>query len=210
MLLYLAGFAARRRITFERPQQYSSSKLPMNAAHVPLPFSCCTGVLPFSGGDALIYGSSIKSEAGLDAVRPLMGVCPQFDVLWGELSGLEHLTIAGHIKGLPWNKVCGFTLSLCCVRGHRGPLAVSCVMQKRQAVSRAALSEMKTLHNYMLLLLLLTASAPQTLRVSKEAADLLPPVHLSHGAKMHCIKTASTAINSQPFLLLWLLLGFCF
>jgi hypothetical protein len=67
---------------------------------------CCAGVLPFSGGDALIYGSSIKSEAGLDAVRPLMGVCPQFDVLWGELSGLEHLTIAGLIKGLPWNKVC--------------------------------------------------------------------------------------------------------
>lgn len=65
-----------------------------------------TGVLPFSGGDALIYGSSIKGEAGLDAVRPLMGVCPQFDVLWGELSGREHLTIAGHIKGLPWNKVC--------------------------------------------------------------------------------------------------------
>jgi ABC-type multidrug transport system ATPase subunit len=64
-----------------------------------------TGVLPFSGGDALIYGSSIKGEAGLDAVRPLMGVCPQFDVLWGELSGREHLTIAGHIKGLPWNKV---------------------------------------------------------------------------------------------------------
>lgn len=64
-----------------------------------------TGVLPFSGGDALIYGTSIKGEAGLDAVRPLMGVCPQFDVLWGELSGREHLTIAGHIKGLPWNKV---------------------------------------------------------------------------------------------------------
>lgn len=62
-------------------------------------------MLPFSGGNALIYGTSINSEGGLDRVRPLMGVCPQFDVLWGELSGAEHLTIAGHIKGLPWNKV---------------------------------------------------------------------------------------------------------
>lgn len=79
-----------------------------------------TGVLPFSGGDALIYGTSIKGEAGLDAVRPLMGVCPQFDVLWGELSGREHLTIAGHIKGLPWNKVCVCGLAACvcvCVCG---------------------------------------------------------------------------------------------
>ena len=30
-----------------------------------------------------------------------MGVCPQFDVLWGELSGEEHLLIYGRIKGLP-------------------------------------------------------------------------------------------------------------
>jgi ABC-type multidrug transport system ATPase subunit len=30
-----------------------------------------------------------------------MGVCPQFDVLWNELTGLEHMKIFGHIKGLP-------------------------------------------------------------------------------------------------------------
>jgi ABC-type multidrug transport system ATPase subunit len=65
------------------------------------------GVLPYTGGDALIYGQSISSEGGLDAVRPLMGVCPQFDVLWGELTGQEHLAIYGHIKGLPFSKVGG-------------------------------------------------------------------------------------------------------
>lgn len=27
-----------------------------------------------------------------------MGVCPQFDVLWGELTGLEHLRLYGRIK----------------------------------------------------------------------------------------------------------------
>eukprot|EP00879_Flechtneria_rotunda_P001464 GHRR01001618.1.p1 GENE.GHRR01001618.1~~GHRR01001618.1.p1 ORF type:complete len:377 (+),score=106.50 GHRR01001618.1:215-1345(+) len=63
------------------------------------------GVLPFSGGDALVYGQPISSEGGLDAVRPLMGVCPQFDVLWSELTGREHLTIYGHIKGLPFTQV---------------------------------------------------------------------------------------------------------
>jgi hypothetical protein len=32
------------------------------------------GVLPFTDGDALIYGYAISSEGGLDCVRPLMVV----------------------------------------------------------------------------------------------------------------------------------------
>lgn len=71
----------------------------------PVPPVLLPGVLPYSGGDALIYGQSISSEGGLDRVRPLMGVCPQFDVLWGELTGAEHLAIYGHIKGLPFAQV---------------------------------------------------------------------------------------------------------
>uniref|UniRef100_A0A383W084 ABC transporter domain-containing protein n=1 Tax=Tetradesmus obliquus TaxID=3088 RepID=A0A383W084_TETOB len=76
-----------------------------NGAGKTTTINCLTGVLPFSGGDALIYGTSISGEGGLDAVRPLMGVCPQFDVLWGELTGREHLAIAGHIKGLRFSTV---------------------------------------------------------------------------------------------------------
>ena len=30
--------------------------------------------------------------------RSLMGVCPQFDVLWGELTGVEHLRLYGQVK----------------------------------------------------------------------------------------------------------------
>jgi ABC-type multidrug transport system ATPase subunit len=63
------------------------------------------GVVPFTGGDALIYGHAISSEGGLDCVRPLMGVCPQFDVLWQQLSGREHLTIYGLVKGLSFDEV---------------------------------------------------------------------------------------------------------
>jgi ABC-type multidrug transport system ATPase subunit len=64
-----------------------------------------SGVLPFTGGDALVYGEPISSEGGMDRIRSLMGVCPQFDVLWGELTGTEHLLIYGHVKGLPYLQV---------------------------------------------------------------------------------------------------------
>lgn len=59
-----------------------------------------TGVLPASGGDALIYGESLSAPGGIDRARVLMGVCPQFDVLWGELTGEEHIYIYGRVKGL--------------------------------------------------------------------------------------------------------------
>lgn len=81
-----------------------------------------SGVLPFTGGDALVYGEPISSEGGMDRIRSLMGVCPQFDVLWGELTGTEHLLIYGHVKGLPYlqvkagaggGQVAGFLLVSC-------------------------------------------------------------------------------------------------
>jgi hypothetical protein len=71
----------------------------------PWPPPSAAGALPPTAGDALIYGESLCGEGGLDRVRSLMGVCPQFDVLWNELSGTEHLTIYGHIKGLKFSEV---------------------------------------------------------------------------------------------------------
>ena len=60
--------------------------------------NCLTGVIPASGGDALVYGEALSSTGGMDRIRSVMGVCPQFDVLWNELTGLEHLTIYGNMK----------------------------------------------------------------------------------------------------------------
>jgi hypothetical protein len=53
----------------------------------------------------LLCGESILTEGGLDRATGLIGVCPQFDVLWGELTGMEHLLVAAHVKGLPWGEV---------------------------------------------------------------------------------------------------------
>lgn len=69
-----------------------------NGAGKTTTINCLTGVLPPSGGDALICGESITQAGGMNRIRSLMGVCPQFDVLWDELTGREHLEIFGHIK----------------------------------------------------------------------------------------------------------------
>jgi ABC-type multidrug transport system ATPase subunit len=36
----------------------------------------------------------------MDRIHALMGVCPQFDILWNELTGREHLHLYGHVKVL--------------------------------------------------------------------------------------------------------------
>jgi ABC-type multidrug transport system ATPase subunit len=64
-----------------------------------------TGILPPDGGDALIYDESLTAAGGMDRIRSFIGVCPQFDVLWPELTGQEHLEIYGQVKGLPAKQV---------------------------------------------------------------------------------------------------------
>uniref|UniRef100_A0A803L938 ABC transporter domain-containing protein n=2 Tax=Chenopodium quinoa TaxID=63459 RepID=A0A803L938_CHEQI len=62
--------------------------------------SCLTGITPVSGGDALIYDHSVRSSVGMSNIRKIIGVCPQFDILWSVLSGEEHLELFCNIKGL--------------------------------------------------------------------------------------------------------------
>jgi ABC-type multidrug transport system ATPase subunit len=57
--------------------------------------------LPPTGGDIRVLGHSLLAADGLEVAQAVMGVCPQFDVLWDELSGQEHMYIYGCIKGLP-------------------------------------------------------------------------------------------------------------
>jgi hypothetical protein len=44
-------------------------------------------------------GESIRSPGGLAHIRSTIGVCPQFDVLWDDLTGEEHMLIFGNMKG---------------------------------------------------------------------------------------------------------------
>ncbi|KAM6569736.1 hypothetical protein CsatB_017721 [Cannabis sativa] len=79
--------------------------LGMNRAGKTTTFNCLTGITPVTSGDALVYGHSIRSSIGMSKVQKLMGVCPQFDIQWDALSGLEHLHLFARIKGLPLSSI---------------------------------------------------------------------------------------------------------
>ncbi|KAF5933663.1 hypothetical protein HYC85_029834 [Camellia sinensis] len=72
-----------------------------NGAGKTTAINCLTGITPVTAGDALIYGDSVRSSVGMSNIRRIIGVCPQFDILWDALSGEEHLHLFASIKGLP-------------------------------------------------------------------------------------------------------------
>ena len=57
-----------------------------------------TGLLKPTGGDATIFGHSILDS--MDMIRENMGVCPQHDVLWPQLTAREHLELYAGFKKL--------------------------------------------------------------------------------------------------------------
>lgn len=64
--------------------------------------SMLTGLYGPDGGDAWIGGFSITDD--LEQVQLYMGVCPQFDILWPELTVHEHLLFYARLKGIPPNE----------------------------------------------------------------------------------------------------------
>lgn len=68
-----------------------------NGAGKTTTISILTGMLAPSSGDALIYGRSILG--GMKAIRQNLGVCPQFDILWPDITVREHLELYCAIKG---------------------------------------------------------------------------------------------------------------
>eukprot|EP01132_Coremiostelium_polycephalum_P010315 gene10315-12659_t len=70
-----------------------------NGAGKTTTFNMMTGLFGPTSGDAFVFGNSIIS--GMANIRKVMGVCPQHDILWGELTGREHLEIYAAFKGIP-------------------------------------------------------------------------------------------------------------
>ncbi|KAF4711649.1 hypothetical protein FOZ63_019097, partial [Perkinsus olseni] len=54
-------------------------------------------VIPTSG-DVTVYGHKVPTE--MPVIRRSMGVCPQHDVLWDDLTVEEHFSLFANIRGL--------------------------------------------------------------------------------------------------------------
>ena len=62
-----------------------------------------TGLLPITSGAASIYGHDVSSE--LEDIRADLGVCPQHDVLYDDLTVREHLIFFAGLKGVDSSQV---------------------------------------------------------------------------------------------------------
>lgn len=61
-----------------------------------------TGLTSCSYGTAKVFGFDINEEMG--EIRKILGVCPQHDILWNELTAKEHLILFSMLKHVPYEK----------------------------------------------------------------------------------------------------------
>ena len=89
---------AVRDVWFSAAQDQILALLGHNGAGKTSTINILTGYTRPDGGDARIFGRSIQRD--MDSLRPILGICPQHDGLWDELTPTEHLQIFSLVKGL--------------------------------------------------------------------------------------------------------------
>jgi ABC-type multidrug transport system ATPase subunit len=70
-----------------------------NGAGKTTTISILTGLIPPTSGWATVAGYDIRTQ--IDMVQLVIGVCPQFDCQWSELTVLEHILFYARLKGVP-------------------------------------------------------------------------------------------------------------
>ncbi|XP_037492924.1 ABC transporter A family member 1 isoform X1 [Jatropha curcas] len=69
-----------------------------NGAGKSTTISMLVGLIPPTSGDALVFGKNILTD--MDEIRNGLGVCPQHDILFPELTVREHLEMFAMLKGV--------------------------------------------------------------------------------------------------------------
>lgn len=70
-----------------------------NGAGKTTTISMLSGMLIPSGGHASVYGQDLTQD--MASIRRTLGVCPQHDVLFDDLTVSEHLYLYARLKGVP-------------------------------------------------------------------------------------------------------------
>ena len=91
---------AVNNLSFDMYENQIFCLLGHNGAGKTTTINMLTGMMPPSsalGGQTSIYGNNIAS--GMNSIRQLMGVCPQHDVLFDNLTVKEHVVFFSSLKG---------------------------------------------------------------------------------------------------------------
>jgi len=74
-----------------------------NGAGKTTTISMLTGMIPITSGHCFVQGHDVGTE--VKRVRESLGVCPQHDILYPELTVYEHLWLFANFKGVPYGQV---------------------------------------------------------------------------------------------------------
>ncbi|TPX33176.1 hypothetical protein SmJEL517_g03814 [Synchytrium microbalum] len=84
-------------LTFKEGEVFAL--LGQNGAGKSTSINILSGLTPSTTGDCLIYGLSARNQ--MHRIRRIMGVCPQHDILFDDLTAREHIRLYAGLKGVP-------------------------------------------------------------------------------------------------------------
>ncbi|PVU88448.1 hypothetical protein BB560_006371 [Smittium megazygosporum] len=93
-----SGKVAVKDVTFSVNRGTIFGLLGPNGAGKTTTISMLTGLYPISSGNALLAGFDVSTET--KQVYRHLGICPQHDILWDDLSVEEHLYFYARLKGI--------------------------------------------------------------------------------------------------------------
>ena len=95
---YSSGKLAVSNLSLEMYQGQIFALLGHNGAGKTTTISMLTGMLDITSGNATAYGCDVSED--IDSIRKFMGVCPQHDILFDNLTVTEHLRMFATFKGM--------------------------------------------------------------------------------------------------------------
>uniref|UniRef100_A0A665WMZ0 Cholesterol transporter ABCA5 n=1 Tax=Echeneis naucrates TaxID=173247 RepID=A0A665WMZ0_ECHNA len=92
---------ALRGLTFDIYEGQITALLGHSGAGKSTLMNILCGICPPTNGSATIYGSPVAEIADGSEMKQLVGICPQFNIIFDVLTVEEHLRIFAAIKGIP-------------------------------------------------------------------------------------------------------------
>ncbi|KAK9687930.1 hypothetical protein K7432_014586 [Basidiobolus ranarum] len=77
--------------------------LGQNGAGKSTTMNILSGLTPATSGDAYFFGYTRSDD--IDTIRGMLGVCPQHDILFDDLTAAEHVELYATLKGIPRNEI---------------------------------------------------------------------------------------------------------